>query len=353
MIITQLVSHLGAGDAISEQVLIWDEIFKSWGGARKIYAQFIDAKNLSGRAGQFKKNLIIPPDEIIILHLSDYTEIARFVRKLPNKKILVYHNITPTYFFAGQAKEAQANASLGRFFLSKLTPYFDLSLGVSEFNRQELEAIGFQKTRVLPLIFEETKYRVKKEIPRKPPNTVQFLTVGRIAPNKKIEDVIKVFYLYQKFYQPDSRLVIIGKSFKELANYNKFLNDLVKELGLSEKIIFGGILKQAELNYLYADSDFYLTLSEHEGFCLPILEAFYFGLPVLAYKAGGIPETMSGRGILVDHKNLAEIAQLIDYVLKNKDFRDKLILKQKEALKNFSKEKIAPLLKKYLEEINV
>ena len=180
----------------------------------------------------------------------------------------------------------------------------------------------------------------------------QFLTVGRIAPNKKIEDVIRLFYFYNKFYNGRARLLIVGRNFREFEKYQQFLQGLVKDLGLSSSVIFTGVLKQKQLNNLYRESDFYLTLSEHEGFCLPILEAFYFGLPVLALLAGGVPQTMGGAGLLVSDDRVAFLAELLDYVLKNPVLTDKIISGQKKVLEKFSRERVTALMKEYLAKIN-
>jgi glycosyltransferase involved in cell wall biosynthesis len=182
---------------------------------------------------------------------------------------------------------------------------------------------------------------------------INILHVGRIAPQKKIEDLIRVFYLFQKRYRPDSRLILVGTD-GGLRNYGRALKQMAEDLGLTEKIRFAGFATFRQLITYYHQAQAYLCLSEHEGFCVPLMESMFFGLPVLAYLTGGIPETLGGSGIGIVEKNWEEIAELLNLAVSDQAFRETIVAGQKERLKDLGLEansgRLRVLLEPFLEK---
>lgn len=162
--------------------------------------------------------------------------------------------------------------------------------------------------------------------------------MGRLVPQKKIEDLIRVFYLFQKRLLPESRLVLVGTD-SGVRNYSGAIRKMVEELAVTEKVLFAGFASFRELITYYAAAHLYLCLSEHEGFCVPLVESMFFGLPVIAYLTGGIPETLGGTGIGVAQKNFEEIAELMALLLEDQNLRENIVTRQKERLKDLSLEK--------------
>lgn len=154
--------------------------------------------------------------------------------------------------------------------------------------------------------------------------TRTWLHVGRIAPNKSIHDLIKSFYYYHTWITPASRLFLVGSS-AGMAEYVKDLAALVKKLDLEKAVIFTGHVETDELAAFYALSDLYLSMSEHEGFCIPLIEAMHFGLPVMAYSATGVPFTMGSAGVLLHQKNHALVAEMAHEILTNAALRSRLV----------------------------
>jgi glycosyltransferase involved in cell wall biosynthesis len=220
----------------------------------------------------------------------------------------------------------------GRRQLGLFAPRSELALGVSEFNRRELEAAGFRRTGVFP-IFPEARLRPG---PRRPvlhrlfrDGRRNLLFVGRVICNKKIEDLVRVFAVYQRYLEPKSRLIVVGDTWGYEAYYLP-LERMVRELGLFE-VIFTGQVEDEELPDFYSVADAFLCLSEHEGFCVPLLEAMSFGVPVLAYDAGAVAETLQGGGVLLKDKRPEVVAELVHAVLSDPALRAAVLATQERT----------------------
>ena len=277
----------------------------------------------------------ITAQDILLLHFSIFTPLIDTIKNLPCRKVMIYHNITPPHFFEGISRKTAKACRKGLQQLKEAATIFHLALGVSKFNEQDLKRVGYPTTRILPLIVETNVlndqnirslyYQSEK---------ITLLHVGKWAPNKKIEDLIKVFYCYHKINH-ESRLILVGRTW-EWENYTVSILDLIQKLHLHQDVkIFQG-LSPSNLAALYRASDLYLSMSEHEGFCVPLIEAMACGCPVIAFKAGAVPETIQTAGLLLNHKNFLEIAELIHYVIEHESLQSQLCTAGKRRAKNFS-----------------
>ena len=349
--IHQLLPDFSYGDAIGNDVLGIQKVLRSWGLDSEVYAQHVHPKLAGVARPVWEYREVSGFNRVLLFHFSIGSEVSEFVRRLPDRKILIYHNITPPHFFRGINPEVERRCALGIEELKLLAPYFDLGLGVSEYNRQELEKVGFKKTGVLPIFLDFNDYYLtpdedlKKELAD---GQINILHVGRIAPQKKIEDLIRVFYLFQKRHRPDSRLILVGTD-SGLRNYGRALKRMAEDLGLTEKIRFAGFATFRELVTYYSQAHAYLCLSEHEGFCVPLMESMFFGLPVISYLTGGISETLGGAGIGLKEKNWEEIAETLALVIGDPAFREEIIAGQKERLQDLTLDKNSARLRGLLE----
>ncbi|MCU0579659.1 MAG: glycosyltransferase family 4 protein [Desulfobacterota bacterium] len=349
--IHQILPNFSYGDAIGNDVLGIQKVLRNRGLDSEIYAQHIHPRLAGSARPYWEYREISGFNRVLIFHFSIGSELTEFVRRLPDRKILIYHNITPPHFFRGINPEVERRCALGLEELKLLAPHFDLALGVSEYNRRELERAGYKETGVLPIFLDFQDYyltpeeALKKELDD---GRVNILHVGRIAPQKKIEDLIRVFYLFQKRHCPESRLILVGTD-DGMRNYGKALKKMAEDLGLLEKVRFAGFVTFRELVTYYGCARAYLCLSEHEGFCVPLMESMFFGLPVLAYLTGGIPETLGGAGIGIKEKNWEEIAELLALVVSDQNLREKIVAGQKERLKGLSLEANSARLQALLE----
>jgi glycosyltransferase involved in cell wall biosynthesis len=236
----------------------------------------------------------------------------------------------------------------GRAELGRLAGVTDLALGVSEFNRRELEAAGFRRTGVLPILVDWRLYEAPpvRALEGRYGRGTNLLTVGRIAPNKRLEDVIKTFYFYRRL-DPGSRLLLVGSAV-DTEGYLVGLRKLALDLGLADAVVFTGGVSQAELCTYYRLASAYLCLSEHEGFCVPLLEAMHFDRPVVAHASTGIPYTMGSAGLLLAERDFPTIAEVIHEVVREPALRDAVVAGQRERLKAFDAETIGAQLRRHL-----
>jgi len=339
----QVLATLGYGDAIGNEVLAIQRVLRKAGFESDIFVQTADPR-LEELTRDYRDLLTASdPQNILIHHFSIGSRASRIAYAVPERQILVYHNITPPEFFVDVHEQLAEQCFKGRRELGIYPPRVDLALGDSEFNRRELEDLGFNPTAVLPVVPDFSHLDG-------PPNSVvasQFddewtniLFVGRIIPNKKIEDVIRYFHAYQRTFNAQSRLIFVG-SYGGYEKYLAMLHELVAALGTSN-VHFAGHVSNAELTAYYDVADLFLCASAHEGFCVPIMEAFYKGIPVVAYGATAVPSTMDGAGVLYTTHEPVEVAGLVDAVVSNDDLYDSIVARQDEALarlkaKNFDR----------------
>ena len=334
----QLVPNLAFGDAISQQALTLRRMLRALGCRSEIYAQHVDAR-LRGEARPFARLRAEQGDRAHVLyHFSIASEVTDTYRLLPNPRTLLYHNITPPGFFRGVNEKVAALCARGRHELAGLAATCELALADSEFNRGELEALGYPKTAVLPIVLDPERFddRPVARLQGYRDGHVNFLHVGRLVPNKRIEDVIRTFWFYRRKINPDSRLFLVGID-TDMEIYSFALRSLVERLAVPG-VAFVGRVDRRELATYYRLAHVYLCMSEHEGFCAPLVEAMHFGVPVIAYAATAVPETVDDAGVLVSEKRFAEVAELVALLGEDGRLRDRLVAAGRERARAFRPE---------------
>ena len=270
-------------------------------------------------------------------HFSGKNHTWETVLKANCKKVLVYHNITPAEFFNNSIHGERC--SEGEQQLLELYKYYNYYLADSEFNVQSLKQLGINKdVDVLPILIDFSKIdRLLKNKRKKNTEIKTFLFVGRVAPNKKHEDIIDLFEYYFKNINCNSKLVFVG-NYADYMDYFDKLQNKINNLYSSKNIIFTGKIDDEHLYQYYLDADVFICMSEHEGFCIPLLESMYFGIPTIAFDAGAIHTTMGDAGILIKHKSAEKIAKLIHVILTNENIQKQIVDKQYAWVRNFSRE---------------
>ncbi len=345
----QFVPNFVRGDAIGNDTRALRALLNGWGCPSEIFAQYIH-RDLAREArfyGHYRK--VAHSRNVILFHFSIGSEVTSLFARLPDRKILRYHNITPPEYFIGVNARVADRCRRGRQELAGLTTVTELALGDSEFNRLELERMGFRRTGVLPILVDWTSYA------HPPVRTLEatygqgtnLLSVGRVAPNKRIEDLVKTYYFYRRL-DPASRLLVVGSA-ADMESYLAGCRKLAAELGVLDGVVFAGPVSQAELCTYYRLAGAYLCLSEHEGFCVPLLEAMHFGVPVVAHAAGAVPGTLGDAGLLVREKDFPAIAELVHRVVTEPTLRHAVVAGQRERLKAFEPTVIAEQLRGYLD----
>jgi glycosyltransferase involved in cell wall biosynthesis len=261
---------------------------------------------------------------------------AAFAR-LRGGRVLQYHNITPAHFFAPYDPNLFRLALIGRRELATLAGRVDLALGDSEFNRRELEELGFAPTGVMPIAVDTRRIT---GAPRRPAleriigdDFANFLFVGRMAPNKCIDDIIRLAEVYKRYVDVYYRFIFVGK-YDAVPAYYATVRALIRQYDMPpERFWFTGPVPDEDLAAFYRHATAYLSLSEHEGFCVPLVEAMAADVPVLAYGAAAVPETLGGAGIVFAPKDLELAAELLGALTYDAGLRHRVIAGQRERLK--------------------
>ena len=351
MKIAQLVHTLAYGDAISSEAI---SITKLLGSNCKIYCL-----NAHPRVKEYANEVDvdgIATADVVLMHYSIGSPLNKIYQELKNsRRILLYHNLTPVKWFESYNYRVATDLSQGLSELPGLLAASDLILADSTFNKEELLKMGCKKeVQVFPLLFERSKWSIDANpgIAQvlSTNDCVNFLSVGRLAPNKCVEDIIKIFYFYHYKINKKSALWIIGHEI-DTEIYAFELKNLAINLRLSEKINFVGSVADTELKAFYQNSDAYICMSEHEGFCVPVIEAMSLGLPVLAYGSSALPETLGDGGVLVDHKRHAEIAEILNILATDSELKKDLISRASKQAEKFSEENFSKSLTSILASI--
>lgn len=341
--IIQLVSSLNFGDAVGNEVMAYKKMFEEAGYTTQIFAETIQKKIEAGTAYPIRFIPELKEKDIVIYHFSSQCGLFEYVKKTKAKVVLRYHNITPPSFFKGYDENAEKATAVGLKQVAELKDYVDYCLPVSEFNKQDLLKMGYQcEMKVIPILIRFTDYEQEPSrnvIEKYSDGRKNILFVGRMAPNKKVEDVISCFHEYKKQYDAEARLFLVG-SYNEEDKYYKMLKKHIAKLGV-ENVIFPGHIPFADILAYYKIADVFLCMSEHEGFCVPLVEAMYFGVPIVAYRSCAVPDTMGNSGIILNTKDYYKVAESISMAMSEKS---KIIASEKERLLCFDKKLIGSML---------
>ncbi|MBN1487933.1 MAG: glycosyltransferase [Anaerolineae bacterium] len=350
MRIYQLTNGMMYGDAISNHVLEIDARLRAWGHTTAIFSGYV-APEMEGKVRPDKDYVahLNDADSLLIFHYSVYNPNVRLFQTTRARRLLIYHNITPARFFYKWDTGIAAQCDIGRQILRQLADC-EFALGDSDFNRQELIAAGFspEKTGVLPIFlttdfFESCAPDPGLKSSLRESGDVNWLTVGRVVPNKALEDVIRVFYIYNQYINPASKLYIVGSQYVKF--YVEQLKVLVADLGLHDQVVFTGRVSDADLVAYYQAADLYLCASYHEGFCVPLIESMYFGVPVLARKSTAVPETLGHAGVLFTELGYEAVAEMAHLLVEDQALRQRVIARQKARLDELSPQRAEAALK--------
>jgi glycosyltransferase involved in cell wall biosynthesis len=342
MIVNQWVPAAHKGDAIGDSARRVRDLLRAMGHDSEIYAMTID-DDLRGEVRRFA-DAAANRGEITIFHYALPSAMTEAFAALRSGRVLQYHNVTPAAYFAPYDPALFRLAALGRAELATLADRVDLALGDSEYNRCELESLGFDRTGVFPIAVDTERITRHSERPALDrlldDELVNFLFVGRIAPNKKIEDVIKLAEVYKRYVDAYYRFIFVGR-FDVVPRYYSMIRALMAEYRLlDDRFVFTGPVPDEELAVYYRHAAVYISMSEHEGFCVPLVEAMAADVPVLAYAAAAVPDTLGGAGVQFAPKDLEVAAELLGQLTFDDRLRAEVIAGQRRRLAAFGDERI-------------
>ncbi len=350
MRIDQLLPAFHYGDAIGSEALFIRDSLREKGFKSDIY--FIDADpGLETEAKSYRDWDL--SSDIAILHYAIPSPMSQILKEAKGKKVIIYHNITPHDFFLPFDGKMAWICYEGRRQLKELLPHLDLVLCDSPFNEREIKELGFEKTGVLPLFIDWRRYDERKSLVKNvfSDDIPNILFVGRVVPNKKIDDLIRVVAYYKRFISPIIRLLIVGKTFSCPPYFDSLIKLMAKLKVSKDEVVFLEHLPDSELSEIYRISKVFLSMSEHEGFFLPAVECMYFDLPVVAYHSSAVPFTLGDSGIIFREKKIDEVAELVHRVIYDESLRKSIIYSQRRRLEYFRNLDHLKILLDYLEII--
>lgn len=337
--IDQLLAAAHADDATGDAARALAERLRSAGHAAGIYALSID-EELADRVETLDALPPAGPDDTTILHFNVPSPLGELLAGRGGRRAIIYHNLTPPDLLAEHSPQIARLTALGRRQLAGLAASgrVDLAIGVSGYNSDDLRETGFRNVATLPLPLDLNRLQgtsnpvLDAELARAPLPT--FVTVGRLAPNKRIEDFLKVAAYYLRYISPEARFVIVGGT-RGLEPYLDALVELHGELGLDGRVTFAGKVSLPDLISYYRAAAVYLCTSAHEGFCAPVLEAMAADVPVVARRAAAVPETLAGAGILMESNDPAAWAETLAAIGDDDDLRRDLVARGRQRVADF------------------
>ena len=344
-----LSPSLTTADAVSNDVMGEFDVLSSQGHEVRLFCETHSLKHPQlfdvAHLGKFLKS----PDDILIYHFSrGWSPGLELIRELRCRRVIRYHNITPAEFFVRFSRTDQEICEAGRRELVELiAAQCDLFLSASAFSMRELIAMGAEVSRsdiVPPFHHIDRLSKVTADVrtlQKYSDDTANILAVGRVVPHKGLHQLIAMFARYYYDYNRKSRLLIVGKGGEGLSEYSKLLHTAVHKLRLGKAVVFMGGVSDEVLKACYLVANAFATTSEHEGFCVPLVEAMSMKLPITAYASTAIPETLGDAGIAWPDREPLLMAESINLFVKNATVRNALGLRGRgryEAM--FTNEKI-------------
>ncbi|MDX1416463.1 MAG: glycosyltransferase [Candidatus Promineifilaceae bacterium] len=346
----QFLTGATDGDAITGQALIFRRWLRELGFKSNIYAQFIHA-NIEAEVNHlssFHKKML---GERVIYHHSIGSEMPAFLTREHVRMLLIYHNITPKEFFERSDPQRAELARLGQEQLLGLSQITELALAVSAYNERDLIAAGYTNTAVMPLALRTADYDLfSNEVLESQLQSTgtNILFVGRLAPNKKQEDLIKLLYYFQRL-DPQVHLYLVGDRWE--IGYDRWVEDLAAECNLEDSLTVTGKVSQSDLVTYYRNSTIYVSMSEHEGVGLPFIESMYFELPIIAYGVAGVPDTIGDGGVLFYEKDYEGLAELVHLLVNDQAVQQRVIARQKKQLQRFLEPRVRQQFCRYLQQL--
>ncbi|PYJ90459.1 MAG: group 1 glycosyl transferase [Verrucomicrobia bacterium] len=351
--INQALPNLAYGDAISNHALWIRDRLRALGYTSKIFARFIDPR-VADECLAFSADQLQASDAIIYHH-SIGTEITPHILRFEGPKCLVYHNITPAEFFTRYRPQFGHILRQGREDLPNLARHFEISVGDSVFNAAELQKAGFQDPGVLPITIDPGKWNLAPNpltMEKLQDGWTNIIFVGRIAPNKKQDDLVEAFAHY-RLLDANSRLILAG-AVEEEDPYVTHLLERIGALHLGEAVLLPGSVPNSELAAYYRTATLFWSMSEHEGFCVPLIEAMWFDVPVLAFRSSAVPETLGEAAFMFGNKNsFTESAALAYLIAHDSALREKIIKAQRECRLKFLPDEVMPQFQQIVNKLLV
>jgi glycosyltransferase involved in cell wall biosynthesis len=359
--IHQLLPSLAPADAIGAHVRHLQRLLRSLGVESEIFAEDIHPRmrRFAAPVEELTRRPGTGNGSAILYHSSTGSDVMELLLSHEGPLLVYYHNITEAAFFDRWSPAAAEHMRLARRQLRQLAWRCDLAIAASGFNRAELVREGFRRTEVVPVLVDFARYdapphrRTLAGLRRTTADGgARWLFVGRITPNKCQHDVIGAFAAYRRLFDPEARLWLVGGG-SSMA-YWRSLEVLLAELDLAHAVRLTGTVPFDRLLAHYRAADVFVCASEHEGFCVPVLEAMHIGVPVVAFSSTAVPETVGDGGLLLADKDPVTVAAAVHRVLTDGALRASLTEAGRSRVEHFSlantSRRMAETIRAFLDE---
>ena len=333
--IHQVLPVLAERDAVGDHTIRLRNLLRAHGVQSEIFAADIHPGRRS-EARPTRRLTEVGDDAVLVYQASTYSDLAAELAGRANPLVVEYHNITPDELVAPFEPKVATELRIARRQVISLAPRAALGMAVSRFNADELLSMGYARTAVTPFLTSIADHAPGSSMERTGTSGSRWLFVGRLAPNKAQHDVVLAFAAHRRLFDPAARLRLVGTSASD--SYCRFLVSLVDELEVAEAVDLVGSVTDAELDAEYSSADVFVCLSDHEGFGVPLLEAMAHGLPVVAFDAAAVPETLGDAGVLLPDKDPALVAAVVHRVVSDAELRGRLIGRGRARLDDFGLE---------------
>ncbi len=345
----QFTATVAYGDAIGNDTFELQRLFWRRAVASDVFAQEAKTGVEPFVRPWHELRDVATAETALLVHHSMGNDAVSEVARLPHRKAVVYHNITPSRFFHGISEQLVRHSDLGREQLAELARTSELGIADSEFNRTELEEAGFARTAVVPILTDPAQLDVEPD-PRVAAELADertsVLVVGQILPQKAVHDAVDAFARYRET-DCSARLYLVGPHGMS-GPYLDRVRERIERLGIADSVRLTGAVPIEELVAYYRGATVLLTLSDHEGFNVPLLEAMRFGLPIVAHAAGATPETLGDAGVLLEGKSPDDVAAALERVVRDGGLRKALIERGHARLAEFAPERVTERLERAL-----
>jgi glycosyltransferase involved in cell wall biosynthesis len=345
----QFVPMLHVGDAVGQHAAALQDALRSHGVRSEIYVERDDPDTVDRARPARSYPREAQPGDVLVYQFATASELASWLADRPEPLVVNYHNVTPPELFAPWDDALARHQVRALAELSALAPRAALGVAVSEFNRADLVARKFAATAVVPPIIDLRALEGTGAAPAGRPTRrtgARWLSVGRLAPNKAVEDTLAALLAYRRRHDDEARLLVVGST--PVPAYIDAILAHAAELGLAGAVRFVGKVDVGSLRDAYRTSDVLVVASEHEGFCLPVVEAMAAGLPVVACRRGALAEVLGDAGVLLEDKDPVAIADAVHRLQADEDWRAAVVAAGRRRLPALALADAAPRLVRLL-----
>ncbi len=325
-------------------------MLRELGADSTIYAAHLNA-GTEDLARHYRHHAKDPSPDLVIYQASIGSPMVDYLLGRPEPLMLNYHNMTPPEFFYGWEPTLGAELAFGRRQLARLCRRVVVAVADSDFNARELIDFECRRVEVIPVLTDDALFPVDGSLQTpadRDDSAFTVLFVGRLAPNKCQHDLLAAMAVLRQRV-PTAELVLVGSPTSR--RYEKALREFAADLGIADAVSFEGSVPVPELTSWYRRADVFVCLSEHEGFCVPILEAMAWGVPVVAFDAAAVPKTVASAGLVLDDKSPAVVAAAVERIVGDEPLRQRLVRLGSDRASELRAEAVRPHLREFFADL--